>query len=73
MTLEGIRSWVGLCTLIRVSATRTLLKREYEMVGKTETRYYIASLSETAQQFATRICASWGVENKVRYVREQLC
>ena len=69
-TLEGIRSWAGLCTLIRVSATRTLLKGEYEIVGKTETRYYISSLSETAQQFATRIRAYWGVENKVHYVRD---
>jgi len=51
-TLEGIRPWVGLCTVIRVTATRTLLKGEYEIVGKPETRYYICSLSETAQQFA---------------------
>lgn len=68
-TLEGIRSWAGLCTLIRVSATRTLLKGEYEIVG-TETRYYISSLSETAQQFAHRIRTYWGVENKVHYVRD---
>lgn len=69
-TLKGIRHWTGLCTLIRVTATRIQLKGEYEIVGKTETRYYISSLSETAQQFATRIRAYWGVENKVHYVRD---
>lgn len=68
--LEGIRPWAGLCTLIRVSATRTRLQGEYEIVGKPETRYYISSLSETAQQFAHRIRAYWGVENKVHYVRD---
>lgn len=69
-TLKGVRPWAGLCTLIRVSATRTLLKGEYEIVGKAETRYYISSLAETAQQFAQRIRAYWGVENKVHYVRD---
>jgi predicted transposase YbfD/YdcC len=69
-TLKGIRPWAGLSTLIRVTATRTLLKGNYEIVGKPETRYYISSLSETAQQFAHRIRAYWGVENKVHYVRD---
>ena len=69
-TFEGVRSWSGLCTLIRVTATRTQLKGEYEIVGKTETRYYISSLSETARQFAHRIRSYWGVENKVHYVRD---
>src|SRR3712207_5363408 len=69
-TLDGIRPWAGLCTLIRVRATRTLLKGEYVIVGKTETRYYISSLRETAQQFACRIRSYWGVENKVHYVRD---
>lgn len=69
-TLEGIRPWAGLCTLIRVTATRTLLKGEYEIVGKSETRYYISSLRDTAVQFAHRIRSYWGVENKVHYVRD---
>ncbi len=34
-----------------------------------ETRYYISSLSETAQEIAERIRGYWGVENKVHYVR----
>ena len=69
-TLDGIRPWAGLRTLIRVRATRTLLKGEYEIVGKSETRYYISSLNETARQFAHRIRSYWGVENKVHYVRD---
>ncbi len=69
-TLGGIRPWAGLCTLIRVTATRTLLKGEHEIVGNPETRYYICSLSETARQFAHRIRSYWGVENKVHYVRD---
>ena len=69
-TFEGVRSWSGLCTLIRVTATRTQLKGEYQIVGKTETRYYISSLSETARQFAHRIRSYWGVENKVHHVRD---
>ena len=32
--------------------------------------YYISLLAETAQQFAQRIRAYWGVENKVHYVRD---
>ncbi len=56
--------------MIRGSATRTRLKGEDEIVGKAETRCYISSLSETAQQFATRIRAYGGVENKVHDVRD---
>jgi predicted transposase YbfD/YdcC len=69
-TLDGIRPWAGRWTLIRVRATRTLLKGEYKIVGKTETRYYISSLGETARQFADRIRSYWAVENKVYYVRD---
>jgi len=69
LSLKSFCNTTGLCTLIRVTATRTLL-REYEIVGKTETRYYISSLSETARQFAERIRCYWGVENKVHYVRD---
>lgn len=36
----------------------------------TETRYYIASFTETAQAFADRIRGYWGVENKVHCVRD---
>lgn len=37
---------------------------------ETETRFYIASFIESAEQFARRIRGYWGVENKVHYVRD---
>lgn len=69
-TLEGIRPWAGLCSVIRVEATRHLLKGDYLFVGQQQIRYYISSLNETAEQFAHRIRNYWGVENKVHYVRD---
>lgn len=36
----------------------------------TETRYYVASFIDTAQDLAERIRGYWGVENKVPYVRD---
>lgn len=35
-----------------------------------ETRYYLASFTDTVQNFAERIRGYWGVENKVHYVRD---
>lgn len=69
-TLDGIRPWAGLRTVIRVEATRHRLKGDYLFVGQPQIRYYISSLSETAEQFAARIRNYWGVENKVHYVRD---
>lgn len=68
-TLDGIRLWPGLTTVIRVESERQLLKHQFIEVS-TETRYYISSLSTTAQEFADRIRGYWGVENKVHYVRD---
>lgn len=56
--------------MIRVEATRHLLKGNYLIVGQPQIRYYISSLNETARQFAARIRSYWGVENKVHYVRD---
>ena len=36
----------------------------------TETRYYIASFTATADAFAQKIRSYWDVENKVHYVRD---
>lgn len=69
-TLNRIRLWAGLRTVIRVEATRHLLKGNYLIVGQPQIRYYISSLNETARQFAARIRSYWGVENKVHYVRD---
>ncbi len=67
--LDSIRPWPGLTTLIRVESERQLLRHQFIEVT-TETRYYISSLSTTAQEFAERIRGYWGVENKVHYVRD---
>ena len=68
-TIDSIRPWPGLTTLIRVESERQLLRHQFIEVT-TETRYYISSLSTTAQEFAERIRGYWGVENKVHYVRD---
>jgi predicted transposase YbfD/YdcC len=68
-TPDGIRPWPGLTTIIRVESQRQLLRHQFIEVT-TETRYYISSLSATAQEFALRIRGYWGVENKVHYVTD---
>lgn len=67
--LKGIPQFPGLQTLIRVESERQV-HRSTVIEVSSETRYYIASLSDTAQSFARRIRAYWGVENKVHYVRD---
>ncbi len=68
-SLQDIRNWPGLMTVIRVESERQLLKQDFIEV-QTETRYYIASFGDTAQAFAERIRGYWGVENEVHYVRD---
>ena len=68
-TINGIRFWPGLKTLIRVQSERQTIRHNHVEV-KSETRYYISSLSITAQEFGDRIRGYWGVENKVHYVRD---
>ncbi len=46
-TLDDIRSWPGLTTLIQVKSERQVFTHNVIEVT-TETRYYISSLSETA-------------------------
>ena len=67
--LDFIRPWPGLTTLIQVKSERQVFKHHVIEVTS-ETRYYISSLSLTAQEFAERIRGYWGVENKVHYVRD---
>lgn len=68
-TLDGIRDWPGLKTLIRVDSERQVIYADMIVVTQ-ETRYYISSLEEGAQSLAERIRGYWGVENKVHYVRD---
>lgn len=67
--LDGVKPWVGLKTLIKVESQRRF-KQGGRLLVETETRYYIASFIESAEQFAHRIRGYWGVENKVHYVRD---
>lgn len=50
-TLDGIRSWPGLVTLIQVKSERQVFTHNVIEVT-TETRYYISSVSETARTFS---------------------
>lgn len=67
--LEGIPSFPGLKTLIKVESERQV-KYKGKIKESKETRYYIASFVETVEEFAERIRKYWGVENKVHYVRD---
>jgi predicted transposase YbfD/YdcC len=67
--LDHIPDFPGLQTLIRVESERQVHRANIIEVS-TETRYYVASFSETAQAFADRIRGYWDVENKVHYVRD---
>lgn len=67
--LEGIPDFPGLKTLIRVHAERRVNRASMLEITH-ETRYYVASFSDTAKAFAARIRGYWGVENKVHYVRD---
>lgn len=61
-TLDGIRSWPGLTTVIRVESERQLL-RHHEIEVESETRYYISSLNATAKEFSERIRAECSRRN----------
>jgi len=68
-TLDNIKPWPGLKTLVRVESERQF-KYGGHLRRETETRYYIASFLESAESFAQRIRGYWGVENKVHHVRD---
>jgi hypothetical protein len=68
-TLDNIKPWPGLKTLVRVESERQF-KYGGQLRRETETRYYIASFLESAESFAQRIRGYWGVENKVHHVRD---
>lgn len=67
--LNGIPAFPGLKTLIRVESERQVHRANIIEIS-TETRYYVTSLTESAQRLAERVRGYWGVENKVHYVRD---
>jgi len=68
-TLNDIKPWPGLKTVIRVESERQF-KKGGQLRVETETRYYIASFLASAASFAQRIRGYWGGENKVHHVRD---
>ena len=68
-TLDDIKPWPGLKTVMRVESERQF-KKGGQLRFETETRYYGASFLESAESFARRIRGYWGVENKVHHVRD---
>ena len=64
-TLDAIRDWPGLKTLIRVES-----ERETTQFVSSEVPYYISSLRAEAKEFYQRIRGYWGVENRVHYVKD---
>jgi hypothetical protein len=68
--LPEVSEWAGLTTIIQVTSYRHILQGPDMLIRKPQTRYYISSLNESAQQFARRIRDYWHVENKVHYVRD---
>lgn len=69
LQLEHIKPWPGLRTLIRVESERRFKVGGHERYSS-ETRYYVASFSESVTEIAQRVRGYWGVENKVHYVRD---
>src|SRR4028118_14200 len=66
-SLYKIPKFPGLQTLIRIESERQVYRANIIELSF-ETRYYVASLIEKAQEFAERIRGYWGGENKVHYV-----
>lgn len=59
-------NWVGLRTIVRVTATRIIQNTD---VTSTQTRYYICSLKcPSAERIQTAVRAHWGIENSLHWV-----
>lgn len=61
--LENEDDWVGLKSLIRVTAVRTVNNQTSR-----EARYFISSKKETAEYFNMAIRNHWGIENSLHWV-----
>lgn len=61
---EYFKTWSDLKSITKIVSTRTLKDRK----TKTETRYYISSLSANAEQIGKVIRSHWGIENKLHWV-----
>ncbi|MCL4167518.1 UNVERIFIED_CONTAM: hypothetical protein GTU68_008425, partial [Idotea baltica] len=62
--LDERKEWEGLCSIIRLECSRTILATNEE---SNETRYYISSLTESAEMVERKIRSHWEIENKLHW------
>lgn len=61
--LRNYRDWAGLRSLIKLEATRRI-----GQATTTDVRYYISSLTPTAQRALAIVRTHWGIENELHWV-----
>jgi len=65
--LKERHNWPGLSSIVMVESTR-----ETGTKIETETRFYIASLQNTADQIATAVRTHWAIENSLHWVMDMV-
>jgi len=65
--LQERHDWVGLNAIIMVESTR-----ETGSKIETETRFYITSLTDTAERIASAVRGHWAVENSLHWVMDMV-
>jgi len=65
--LKERHNWPGLSSIVMVESTR-----ETGPKIETETRFYIASLQDTADQIATAVRTHWAIENSLHWVMDMV-
>lgn len=56
--------WAGLKTIVQIQSKRVIMANG---TVQTDTRYYISSLREQAEQIAAYVRGHWGIENRLHY------
>jgi len=65
--LKERHNWPGLSSIVMVESTR-----ETGTKIETETRFYISSLQNTADQIATAVRTHWAIENSLHWVMDMV-
>lgn len=65
--LQERHEWVGLNAIVMVESTR-----ETGSKIETETRFYITSLTDTAERIASAVRGHWAVENSLHWVMDMV-
>jgi predicted transposase YbfD/YdcC len=61
-------SWAGLQSVVRIQSTREVVNGKNKGNTSQDTRYYISSLTMSAEQFNAAVRAHWGIENSCHWV-----